>query len=93
MSSVDYRGDVMIGKDIMKQVFDVYRKLRNTARYMVGNIHDFYLNNQEVPYAEFPSLDKYMLHRMAVLTAEGERAYDSYSFLKVCQAMQRFAVV
>jgi len=93
VSSVDYSGDVMIGKDIMKQVFDVYRKLRNTARYMVGNIHDFDLNKQAVAYDELPSLDKYMLHRMSVLTAEVEKAYDSYSFLKVYQAMQRFAVV
>ncbi len=93
VSSVDYSGDVMIGKDILKQVFDVYRRLRNTARYMVGNIHDFDPMKDAIPFEDLPSIDKYMLSRMASLTDEIEDAYESYSFVRVYQAMQRFAVV
>lgn len=93
VSSVDYSVDVMIGKDIMKQVFDVYRKLRNTARYMVGNIHDFDPATDAVPYELLPSLDKYMLSKMVALSKEVEESYESFAFFRVFQAMQRFAVV
>lgn len=93
VSSVDYSGDVMIGKDILKQVFEVYRKLRNTARYIVGNIHDFDPKMHAVPFQDLPSIDKYMLSRTAVLIDEIDDAYKSYSFVRVYQAMQRFAVV
>ncbi len=93
VSSVDYSADVMIGKDIVRQVSDVYRKLRNTVRYMMGNIHDFNPVTDAVPYDSLPSLDKYMLSRMTLLTKEVEAAYESFAFYKVYQALQRFAVV
>ncbi|KAI0562047.1 Isoleucine--tRNA ligase [Gracilaria domingensis] len=93
VSSVDYSSDIMIGPSILKQVADVYKKLRNTLRYMLGNIHDFVPAKHEVSYDSLPSLDRYILSRMMSLTDEVEAAYDSFSFFKVYQALQRFAVV
>lgn len=93
VSSVDYSADIMIGPSILKQVADVYRKLRNTLRYMVGNIHDFDLGQHAVPYEDLPTLDKYILSRMMELADDVEASYDSFSFFKVYQSLQRFAVV
>ncbi|CDF37762.1 unnamed protein product [Chondrus crispus] len=93
VSSVDYSADIMIGPSILRQVADVYRKLRNTLRYMVGNIHDFVPAEHAVPYSELPTLDKYMLSRMMQLSEEVGQAYESFAFFKVYQALQRFAVV
>lgn len=91
--SVDYTADSMIGPTILRQVSDVYKKLRNTVRYMVGNIYDFDPDTDAVDFVKLPSLDKYMLSRLVQLGDEIDRAYDNYSFFKLYQAMQRFAVV
>lgn len=93
VASVDYSADIMIGPSLVKQVSEVYKKLRNTLRYMLGNIHDFNPSKDEVPYEELPSLDKYMLSRLMELCDEVDSGYDSYSFFKVYQAVQKFAVV
>lgn len=93
VASVDYTGDVLIGSSIIKQVSDVYRKLRNTVRYMLGNLADFDPELHTTPYDELPNLDKYMLSRLSKLCTEVQDAYDGYSFYKVYQALQRFAVV
>ncbi|KAL3928077.1 MAG: hypothetical protein SGARI_005144, partial [Bacillariaceae sp.] len=65
VASVDYSGDVSIGPNIIKQTFESYRKLRNTARYLIGNLADFVPEGQSgsnaVPYDDLPSLDKWML--------------------------------
>lgn len=91
--SVDYSADIMIGPLIMKQVSDVYKKIRNTLRYMAGNISDFNPDLHAIPYQQLPSLDKYMLSRMARLCEEVDDAYNTFSYFKVYQAAQRFAVV
>lgn len=93
VSSVDYAADIMIGPSILKQVADVYKKLRNTLRYMLGNLHDFDPDEHGVSYADLPSIDKYMLSRMTILLEEVDKSYDSFSFFRVYQALQRFAVV
>jgi isoleucyl-tRNA synthetase len=64
VASVDYSGDVCIGKNIIKQTFESYRKIRNTARYLIGNLADFKPNGTEgsnaIPYDDLPSMDKWM---------------------------------
>lgn len=93
VASVDYSADIMIGPSLLKQVCEVYKKLRNTLRYMLGNIHDFVPSKHAVPYCNLPSLDKYILSRLMELCDEVDAGYDSYSYFKVYQAVQRFAVV
>ncbi|MEX1317416.1 MAG: isoleucine--tRNA ligase, partial [Synechococcaceae cyanobacterium] len=70
VSSVDYSADVPLGPGIVKQLADVYRKVRNTARYLLGNLHDFdprprAEGGQAIPHAELPLLDRWMLQRTA----------------------------
>ena len=93
VASVDYSSDVRIGKNIIKQTSDMYRKVRNTARFLLGNLHDFDPSKDAVPYADLPELDKYMLHRMRSVFAEVTEAYESYQFFRFFQAIQNFCVV
>ena len=93
VSSVDYSSDVRVGKNIIKQTSDMYRKVRNTARFLLGNLHDFDPNQNAVAYADLPELDKYMLHRMTEVFAEVTEAYESYQFFRFFQAIQNFCVV
>ncbi|MEM7794582.1 MAG: isoleucine--tRNA ligase [Cyanobacteria bacterium P01_C01_bin.118] len=93
VSSVDYSSDVPIGKTILKQLADVYRKIRNTARFLLGNLHDFDPAKDAIPYDQLPSLDQYMLHRMTEVFAEVETAFDTYQFFKFFQTIQNFCVV
>jgi isoleucyl-tRNA synthetase len=93
VSSVDYSSDVPIGKTILKQLADVYRKIRNTARFLLGNIHDFDPAKVAVPYAELPELDQYMLHRIMEVFTEVNAAFESYQFFRFFQTVQNFCVV
>lgn len=95
VASVDYSGDVCIGKNIIKQTFESYRKFRNTARYLIGNLADFIPEGQEgsnaVPYDELPSLDKWMLGRLSAVLKEVDEAMDQYQFQRAIQELLRFA--
>jgi len=97
VASVDYSGDVCIGNNIIKQTFDGYRKLRNTARYLIGNLYDFIPEGHEgsnaVPFDDLPSLDKWMLGRLAVTLKEVDEAADQYQFNRATQELIRFASV
>jgi isoleucyl-tRNA synthetase len=93
VSSVDYSADVLIGKTILKQMADVYRKIRNTARFLLGNLHDFEPARDAVPYAQLPELDRYMLHRITEVFGEVQEAFDSFQFFRFFQTVQNFCVV
>nr|WP_088431571.1 isoleucine--tRNA ligase [Halomicronema hongdechloris] len=93
VSSVDYAADVPLGKTILKQMADVYRKIRNTARFLLGNLYDFDPTQHTVPYEQLPELDRYMLHRITEVFAEIKDAFDSYQFFRVFQTVQNFCVV
>jgi isoleucyl-tRNA synthetase len=93
VSSVDYSSDVPIGKTILKQLADVYRKIRNTARFLLGNLHDFDPAKDAVPYEQLPELDRYMLHRMTEVFADITDAFDSFQFFRFFQTVQNFCVV
>lgn len=93
VSSVDYSGDMRLGMRNVKQMSDVYRKIRNTARFLLGNLHDFDPAKDAVPYEELPELDRYMLHRMTEVFAEVTSAFESYQFFQFFQTVQNFCVV
>jgi isoleucyl-tRNA synthetase len=93
VSSVDYSSDVPVGKTILKQMSDVYRKIRNTARFLLGSLQDFDPTQHEVPYDALPELDRYMLHRIAEVFTEVTDAYQKYEFFRVFQTVQNFCVV
>ncbi len=93
VSSVDYSVDVPIGSNILRQLADVYRKVRNTARYILGNIHDYDPVKEDIEFNKLPILDKWMLHRLAEVSDEITSAYENYEFSKFFQVLQSFCVV
>jgi isoleucyl-tRNA synthetase len=93
VSSVDYSSDVPLGKNILKQMADVYRKIRNTARFLIGNLHDFDPAKDAIAYQDLPELDRYMLHRMTEVFAEVKDAFETYQFFRFFQTVQNFCVV
>jgi len=92
VASVNYASDVCIGDAIIKQCFESYRKLRNTARYLLGSLHDFDPSVHAVPHEQLPALDQYMLSLTASFLANATREYNEYAFNRVYSLLQHFAV-
>ena len=90
--SSDYTSDVSISKGILKQVAEVYRKIRNTARFILGNIDGLDVNAL-TPYNELEEIDKFALIKLNRLIADCTKAYDEYDFNKAYQAINAFCVV
>lgn len=90
--SSDYKSDVSGSKNIIKQVTEVYRKIRNTARYILGNISDFDVNNP-VAYEDLEEIDKWALSRLNKLIKNCTKAYDEYDFHEAYHALNQFCVV
>jgi isoleucyl-tRNA synthetase len=93
VSSVDYTADVRLGGNIIKQLNDVRGKIRNTARFLLGSLHDFDPEKDAVPFEELPQLDKYMLHRIGEVFQEVTEAFESFQFFRFFQTVQNFCVV
>jgi len=98
VSSVDYSADVPLGPGIVKQLADVYRKVRNTARYLLGNLHDFDPRPQTeggnaIAIADLPLLDRWMLQRTAALIDAVSADFERFEFYRFFQALQNFCVV
>ncbi|GJD09765.1 Isoleucine--tRNA ligase [Galdieria sulphuraria] len=92
VASVDYRNEVLIGPQIIRQVADIYRKIRNTLRFMVGNLYDFRKDVNAIPLAELPQLDIYMLTVFNKFKKSVESAYERYDFTSIYQAIQRLCI-
>ena len=92
VSSVDYSADVPIGAGILRQLADVYRKVRNTSRYLLGNLHDFNPATDAIPIAELPLLDRWMLQRTAEVMDDITEAFESFEFFRFFQLLQNFCV-
>lgn len=92
VSSVDYSADVPIGAGILRQLADVYRKVRNTARYLLGNLHDFDPGRDAIPVEALPLLDRWMLQRTAVVLDEISDAFERYEFFRFFQLLQNYCV-
>jgi len=93
VSSVDYSTDVAISKNILKQMGDVRSKIRNTARFLLGNLHDFDPSKDTVPYEQLPELDRYMLHRITEVFTEVTQAFDRFQFFRFFQTVQNFCTI
>ncbi|MEN9261559.1 MAG: class I tRNA ligase family protein, partial [Thermostichus sp. HHBFW_bins_43] len=93
VSSVDYSGDVPLGKTILGQMADVYRKIRNTARFLLSNLYDFDPAQDALSFAELTELDRYILHRLKAVGSEITESFESYQFYRFFQAIQNFCVV
>ncbi|XP_077240714.1 tRNA synthetase class I (I, L, M and V) family protein isoform X2 [Tasmannia lanceolata] len=92
VSSVDYTGDVMIGPQILRQMSDIYRKLRGTLRYLLSNLHDWKPENA-VLYSDLPRIDQHALFQLGNVVNNIKESYESFQFYKIFQTIQRFAIV
>lgn len=93
VSSVDYQSDVRISDDILKQVAEVYRKIRNTFRFLLGNLDDFKPSENTVAVAELREVDRYMLVKLNDLITKVKEAYETYDFAAVYHAIHNFCTI
>jgi len=93
VSSVDYESDVRISDDILKQVSETYRKIRNTMRFLIGNTEDFQPKEHAVAYEELRNVDKYMMARLNAVVDTCLAAYKEYRFSTIYQAIMNFCTV
>ena len=91
VSSVDYEADVRVSMDILNQVSEVYRKIRNTMRFLLANTSDFEPTKHAVAYEELRSVDKYMLVRLnEVIQTVREEGYEKYDFNQIYKTVVNF---
>jgi isoleucyl-tRNA synthetase len=93
VTAEDYRDDVRLSPNILKQLADAYRRFRNTARFMLGNLYDFDPEEHWVPYGEREELDRLALSWMAQLITRVRRAYQDYEFHLVFHRLHQFCAV
>jgi isoleucyl-tRNA synthetase len=90
VASENYTQDVKISPEILGQVSDAYRKIRNTWRFMLGNLYDFDPETDSVPYADLEEIDRWALHRLQELKRKVIEAYDRFEFHQVYHAVYSF---
>jgi len=91
--AADYRDDIRISPEILKQLSDAYRKIRNTCRFILGNLSDFDPATDRVAYDDLSELDRYALLRLDRLIQRCQKAYDSYEFHVVYYSLYKFCIV
>ncbi|MBF0375890.1 MAG: isoleucine--tRNA ligase [Desulfamplus sp.] len=92
-ASADYRDDVRISDNIITQLSDAYRRIRNTCRFMLGNLFDFNPAADIQSVEEMSDMDKFMLHKLGVVLNKSIRAYDNYEFHTVYHTVYNFCTV
>lgn len=90
VSSVDYLADIRISDEILNQVADVYRKIRNTLRFLLGNINDYNPATDRIAEADLLEVDRYILNRLREFTAGTLDHYESFDYLNIYQEVQNF---
>jgi isoleucyl-tRNA synthetase len=93
VASQDYTADVRMSDNVMTQLSEAYRKLRNTFRFALGNLADFDPSRDAVPDAEMEEIDRWMLSRTAELVAGCRKWYEAFEFHRVFHDLHDFAVV
>ncbi|MFQ5668680.1 MAG: isoleucine--tRNA ligase, partial [Candidatus Binatia bacterium] len=92
-ASVDYTADTSFSKTLLVPLLEAYRKVRNTCRFLLGNLYDFEPARHRLPPADLPELDRWILHRTTELVARARKAYESFSFHHVVQQLVNFCTV
>ncbi|MBE6903948.1 MAG: isoleucine--tRNA ligase [Ruminococcaceae bacterium] len=93
VASSDYHADIRISPDILKQLSEAYRKIRNTARYILGNLSDFNPDTDMVSEDKLLSIDKFALSKLSALLEKTRKAYEAYEFHQVFHSIHNFCVV
>ena len=93
VASSDYHADIRVSPEILKQLSEVYRKIRNTARFILGNLSDFDPDENAVDASAFQEIDRWALMRLDQLVAKCREAYDSFEYHLIYHAVHNFCVV
>lgn len=93
VASSDYHADIRISKEILKQLSDNYRKIRNTARFCLGNLYDFDPDKDMLPNEELEELDKYALMKLDEVIDTARKGYEIYEYHTAAHAIHNFCVV
>lgn len=91
--SADYRTDMRMSKEMLKQLSEGYRKIRNTARYILSNVNDFDPNKDMVAYVDMLEIDKWALMRLNGVIEKAVSAYENYEFHMLYNAILNFCIV
>jgi len=92
VAAADYRGEMSVSDEILKRVADAYRRIRNTARFLLGNL-DGFTPEQALQPAELLPLDRWAVDRAAQIQQQVQQAYDDYQFLQIYQKVHHFCAV
>ena len=90
VASQDYQEDLRISKDIVKQLMDAYRKIRNTCRFLLSNLYDFDVSVHVVPHTDLPELDQWALWRLGQLIDNVKKGYAQFQFRQVVHEIDYF---
>ena len=90
VTSADYHSEIRLSKDILKQVSEVYKKIRNTIRFLLGNTYDFDPTKDYVEYESRDELDKYIMYKLNKLVDYVTNSYDEYDYHLVYSELHRF---
>lgn len=93
VASSDYHADIRISKEILSQLSEVYRKIRNTARFILGNISDFNPDTDRVSADKFHDIDRFALMKLNELVARCREGYDTFEYHTIFHAVHNFCVI
>lgn len=93
VSSADYRNDVSVSNNIIRQCAEAYRKIRNTCRFIISNLYDFDPDTNQVDYADMEDLDRWALLKLDKLVRRVTAAYEDYEFHVVFHSIHNFCTV
>jgi isoleucyl-tRNA synthetase len=93
VAATDYRAEMSASDEILRRVADAYRRMRNTQRFLLGNLHGYDVEAHEAPLEDMVSLDRWALSRAAELQAEVLAAYEAYEFHHIFHKVHNFCVL
>jgi len=93
VAAMDYRDDIRLSEEILTRLVEGYRRIRNTCRYLLGNLHDFDPGRDAVPVADLLPIDRFVLHRLERLVERVRKAYEDYEFHAVYHMLHNFCAV
>ena len=93
VASQDYQEDLRISKEILKQLVEAYRKIRNTCRFLLSNLYDFQAEQHAVPHSDLPELDQWALWRFGQLIHNVRKGYEQFQFRQVVHELDYFCSI
>jgi isoleucyl-tRNA synthetase len=93
VAAMDYRDDIRLSEEILTRLIEGYRRIRNTCRYLLGNLYDFDAARDAVPVGDLLPIDRFILHRLQQLVERVRKAYEDYEFHVLYHGLHNFCAV